>query len=117
MLVSGWGNYPKVDADVYTIEKFQDLICYTQNKRFNNNKAMQGAMVTSALNKNIISTLKFNRFLISIQKMELLLHNRRLIFGNFKDFCSKGGSYLSPLAQNMSRLAVLWHPMSTAKSP
>ncbi|HRS01588.1 MAG TPA: FAD-binding oxidoreductase [Bacteroidota bacterium] len=63
MLISGWGNYPKVDADVYTIEKIQDLISYIQN---NNDFITQGnarSYGDSALNKNIISTLKLNRFL------------------------------------------------------
>ncbi len=63
MLTSGWGNYPKVDAELFSSSKIQDIISYIGN---NNNLIPQGfarSYGDSALNGHILSTRKLDHFI------------------------------------------------------
>ena len=94
MKVSNWGNYPSTEAEVRSFATIQQAMQATQDWESFIPRGLGRCYGDSALNSNILSTLKFNRFLDFDQESGILHCQGGLSFKDILDVIVPAGWFL-----------------------
>lgn len=95
MKISGWGNYPRIESDLSSFKSVEDL---KQNIKTIRPFIVRGSGLSygdSSLNKNTISTLKFNRILDFDEKQGIITCESGVLLKDIIEIVILKGWFLS----------------------
>ncbi len=94
MKISGWGNYPRIEAEIISIDSVKKLKGYLKDSESLIPRGLGRSYGDSSLNTDVISTLKLNRILAFEEKEGIVRGESGVSFKEILDIFVPRGWFL-----------------------